>query len=126
MTNAIDLYKCTHSPTQTTKERVRGMTFAGITQEIQAEILNISVDVLRHYYRPELNTSQAGMIYAVSTTAAQMALAGNTEMIKLILKTKGSNYGWQEKQVVEVGISKELDTLSQQLAALEQDNLREY
>jgi hypothetical protein len=109
-----------------TRERVRAMTFAGITRENQAQILGIAKDTLLKYYQAELNTAIDGYIYALSSKATEMALDGSDKMLMFLLKTKGASHGFVEKQVIEHGISKELEALQTQALELEQKYTKEY
>lgn len=115
-----------HIPTMTTKERVKACVWAGLNQQQIADALEISRDTLIKYYQKELNNTLGQCITTLGMTAMTEALNGDKQMLMFCLKTRGAKYGWQEKQTIEVGASPELEQLSQQLAALEQDNLREY
>jgi hypothetical protein len=126
MSQMVDAHKYKHVPSVATRERVKAFCLAGFTQEAMARLLDISVDILQQHYPKELAIGEAECLDQIVFVARSLALQGNTEMIKLILKTKGAKHGWVEKQVHEVGVSKELEELSLQLKTLEVDNEREY
>ena len=128
MSNALALYDQSHShnPTMVTKERVKACVFAGMNQTMIADILGISADTLRKYYQVELKAGLYAPLVNVAQTGLTIALEGNVAMIQFILRTKGKELGWNDKQSLEIGLSPELEQLSEQLARLEQSNEREY
>lgn len=128
MSNAMVKYchKDEHIPTMITRERVKASVWAGLNQVQIADILDIEVETLTKYYRRELSTTLHNCISSLGSAAITQALNGNERLLMFCLKTKGSQYGWQEKHVVEHGMSKELEVLSEQLTKLEKDNEREY
>lgn len=128
MSQSLAQYDASHShiPSLATRERVKACVFAGMKPHTIASILDIHIDTLKKYYPNELKNGLYMPLVNVANTALGMALEGNVAMIQLILKTRGSELGWTEKNVLEVGLSPELEQLSEQLARLEQSNEREY
>ena len=115
-----------HNPTMYNKQKVRAMTFTGIPQERQAQILGISTATLHRYYKNELKFGLCDGVQVLSETAFAMALDGNVPMLQLLLKTKGATYGFVEKQQIEHGVTKELEDLSLKIKELEQSHDKDY
>lgn len=120
------LWNGEHKPSPQSRQRVRDLARAGVPQNGIADILEISDDTLRKYYRKELDQSLDELIECIANKAIQLAEEGNEKMISLVLKTKGASRGWVEKQVVENVDSSETKELQARVQALEQEHQRDY
>ena len=114
-----------HVPSVATRERVRACIFAGIPRVHIAEVLGVCLDTLEAHYRHELNTSLQHSITNLSSTAYAMALNGNDKLLMFLLKTRGGKE-WQDKQVIEHGVSKELEELQTKMLDLEKNFEKDF
>lgn len=115
-----------HIPSVLDRERVKACVFAGFSQPQIADLMDIHLSTLQRHYSNELKHGYSDAMSAVSHTALKLALEGNDKLIMFILKTKGAGLGWQEKQVIEHGVSKELEALQQQVLDLEKKHEQDY
>ena len=115
-----------HIPTYNERVRVRDLARVGVSQEIIASIMGFSVETLVKHYHKEIYHSTPEIIERIGNKAFQLANEGNEKMISLVLKTKGAQFGWVEKQVIETVENKETEELKSKIAELEQKYNKEY
>jgi predicted transcriptional regulator len=75
-----------HRPTDKSRGKVVGLRCAGYTYEEIAEYFDISRPTLEKYYKEELREGKLNKIEGVSNKAYELAMAGDTKMIEMILK----------------------------------------
>ncbi len=104
-----------HYPDPKSRVMVRDLVVLGVNQDKIARYLDISVDTLAKHYRQELDEALYDALAPVAKTAIQMAQAGNTKMIELVLKYRA---GWakmvdedKSKDVTNTLLEKLIDKL---------------
>lgn len=89
-----------HKPTKETRQKVRDLLMAGLTQERVAKHIGVSVPTLEKYYSREIETASETAVAAVAKTAYDMAISGESPaMTMFYLKTRG---GWRETDRHEI------------------------
>lgn len=116
-----------HFPDEITRAQVQSLATAGIPHALIAEIVELSEDTLNKHYKKELKFSTPIAVARIAGTLYQQALNGDTKAAVQYLKMKGAQYGWVEKQVVEVTAdTKETKELEQRVLELEAQHVRDY
>lgn len=95
-----------HNPTDETRKAVKSETAMGVSQEVVAQGIGISVDTLAKYYRDELDTASeracsavAGYLYTTATGKNPQATASDAVRAGMFwMKTRA---GWRETMVQE-------------------------
>lgn len=91
-----------HKPDKHSRHLVMVMKVNGEPDDVIARCIGndgISLPTLYKHYRDELDNGKHKIIAAVAGRAFQRAMAGENEMIKLILRTRA---GWSEKTALEL------------------------
>lgn len=100
---------------------------AGVPTTTIARMINIDHDTLKRHYSKELNDTHAHSIAELSDCAYEQALNGSEKLLMFLLKTQGSRYGFNEKQVIEtIKSSESVDELKLKIAELEDKHKQEY
>ena len=115
-----------HTPTQSQRDRVKKLAAIGIPKHSICKLIGVSLMTLNKHYQNELDIGLDDMLEQVGSKAYELAIEGNDKMIGLVLKTKGSRSGWQEKQVIETVDSAETQELRKKIADLEAVHIKDY
>jgi hypothetical protein len=107
---------------------VRAMVAGGSQQWVIAHYLGISEDTLRRHFKLELEHGKLLVDGKVGGSIAQKALAGDAEMEKFYMRTRG---GWSEKHRLAVGGDADAPPIAHEvspawdLSGLSRDELKE-
>ena len=115
----MTLYDNTHVKTDELSTQVKELSVAGIPQYLIAKIIKIDDETLTKHYQYELTCSEPQVVARIARIVAMQAEDGCTKSQALLLKTRGSKYGWVEKHVVENVDSSETEALKLKVAELE-------
>jgi hypothetical protein len=120
------LYDNSHEPTNAIRTRVKDLAVAGIPQYLIARIIGIDKETLTKYYDYELETGLPEAVHRIANVVAMQAESGCQKSQALFLKTRGAQYGWVEKQIVETVNSDETNELKDKIKELEGKFDRDY
>ena len=90
-----------HVPTDETRNLVRWHAITGTLRPVICDILGISEDTLRRYYRDELDQGLAECNRQVATTLFRKAIGGDNQCMIFWLKTRAL---WRDKIDVDVRV----------------------
>lgn len=100
---------------------------AGMPKHLIARMLAMKMETLEQYYSRELETGHPEMIAELASCAYERALAGNDKLTMFLLKTQGSKFGFNEKQIIEtVNRDETVDELKEKIKELEDEHDKEF
>lgn len=114
-------------PNRNLANDIRRYRRAGMPIKMIVNCLAISEETLRLHYSKELNYGKASAITELATLAYDMAANGNERMLKFLLSTQGSEFGFNQKQIIEATNNNEsIEEIQKRLEEAEQRHLKDY